>query len=83
MARIFILLSREKQILHLDQDLAHHVFLFGVIQHMMIGLEGPFVGDVFEDDRFAVFRADFVEIQIGQCRDFAIDLSPAGFRTPW
>ncbi|MFQ8806885.1 MAG: hypothetical protein ACLR8Y_19735 [Alistipes indistinctus] len=41
---------------------------------MVVRLESPFVGNVFQDDRFAVFRTDRVEIQVGQRRNTFVNL---------
>ena len=65
---------REEQVLHLDQDLHHYTLLLGVVEYVVVRLESPFVGNVFQDDRFAVFRTDRVEIQVGQRRNTFVNL---------
>ena len=70
----FHLAIREQQVLHLDQDLAHHVLLLGIIQHVVIRLESPLVGDILQDHSLAVTRADRIEIEVGQRRNPLVHL---------
>ena len=60
---------------HFYQYLPHNILFHRVVQNVVMGLEGPLVGNVFQNNGFTVFRTDRIEIQIGNIRYFLINLS--------